>query len=153
MRRNLARVSKCDPNAPRLIATDNAPRLPGLAFDTISLRAAATLLHCRATPQRLAKHGLHPVGSTPLGDLTFTAYDRGAVLATVEKLRIAQQARDAARIAGPAAVASGVAAAVAEAGVPGAAQDAATLARQQFAVSCEIRDLLKQLVASQGKAA
>ena len=151
-RRILARVSKHDPNAPRHIATDNAPRLPGLD-ERISLRSAATLLHVRASVERLAAFGLKPIDSVSTGTLTFTAYDRAQVLAAVKKIETARAARIAAATSGPAAVANGVAAAVAESGMPPPVQDATTLARQQFAVSCEIRDLLKSLVASQGKAA
>lgn len=141
-RRNLARVAK------------SAPKLPGLDQARISLREAGGLLHCRATVERLAaKFGLQPIESVSTGTLTFTAYDRDVVLAKVKQLEDARAARIAAQIAGPAAVSAGVAAAVAESGMPAPVQDATTLARQQFAVSCEIRDLLKQLVASQGKAA
>ena len=134
-------------------AAKSAPQLPGLdPKNRISLREAATLLHCRASVKRLAHIELHPLEVANLGALTFTAYDRAKVMSVVECVARAKAAREAARTAGPAALSAAVAAAVAESGMPApdplhAAEP--VLARQQFAVSCEIRDLLKRLVAAQ----
>ena len=131
VRRNLARVEV------------GAPKLPGLD-DRISLKAAAKLLKCRASVKRLEDFGLKPVAQIDQGALRFTAYNRTEV-------NQAATAQVAAAKAEAEKVTAAVDAAVAESGVPGAmapavaADDGLTLARQHFAVDCEIRDLLKQL--------
>lgn len=155
-RKVLARIEKPAPTA----AT--TPTLPGLqpatTTDVISMKAAAQLLGCKWDKRRLAMLGLDPISETCTGTLTFRAYNRAAVLAVkANQDRLKQERIDRAKAEAQrrAEIAATVNRTLQESGVfpanpmapppPQPAQpEPPTILRQQLALLCEIRDLLKQ---------